>query len=211
MRRVVVLGAHSHIASYLIPKLLHQPVDLTLFARHAKQRLNQYQEYQQVKIVAGDWNNLAGLHQAISNFALVVMTTGQFIQANRNVIQVMKEQGARRLIVAGILGLEDEIPGYFGEWNAKMLGINTNLKLAKQVIEQSNLDYTYMRMAWLYDQPGNERYELISQGKPFADTQLTRQAAAQFIADVVSNPSLAIRQSVGVAEPNTQWHKPSFY
>lgn len=212
MKRVLILGATSNISRYLIPKLIQQKdVFLTLFARHGQQRLTNLIAKPHVHVMSGNWNNLMDLEQAVSNQDIVYLATGQFIQANRNVVTAMRAQRVNRLIVASELGIEDEIPGKFGQWNRKMMGENHNLIDAASVIKQSDLNYTLMRMAWLYDEPNNERYELIPAGQPFRDTQLTRQAAATFVADVVRNPELAAHQSVGVAEPNTQWDKPSFY
>lgn len=92
-----------------------------------------------------------------------------------------------------------------------MMGNNQNLIDAAEIIKQSGLNYTLMRMAWLYDKENDERYELIPSGHPFLDTQLTRQGAAKFVADVIRDPNLAAYESVGVAEPDTQWDKPAFY
>lgn len=213
MKNVVLLGATSNISHYLIPMLLKQKdANLTLFARNGINRLlPQYKYEKRVKILSGNWNNLSDLKEAIKDQDIVFMATGHFLQANKNVVQVMKEEKVSRLIVAGCLGLYDEIPGKFGQWNKKMMGTSYMLKEAASVITNSNLDYTYIRMAWLYDQDGNENYELIYQGEEFKDTQLTRQAAARFIADIVKNPQLAFRENIGIAEPNTQWDKPSFY
>lgn len=211
MKRVLILGATSNISRYLIPKLIHQDVFLTLFARHGQQRLTALVAKPHTHVMSGNWNNLADLEQAVSNQDIVYLATGQFIQANRNVVTAMKSQRVSRLIVASELGIENEVPGKFGQWNRKMMGNNQNLIDAAEVIKQSDLNYTLMRMAWLYDAPDNEHYELIPAGQPFRDTQLKRQAAAAFVADVVKNPKLAAHQSIGIAEPNTQWDKPSFY
>ncbi len=212
MKRVLILGATSNISRYLIPKLIKQDdVFLTLFARHGRQRLKSLIPKRQVSVMSGNWNNPADLERAVSSQDIVYLATGQFVQANRNVVRAMKAQQVSRLIVASELGIENEVSGRFGQWNQKMMGNNQNLIDAANIIKASGLNYTLMRMAWLYDDPTNERYELIPTGQPFRDTQLTRQAAAAFIADVIKNPALAAYQSVGVAEPNTQWDKPAFY
>lgn len=212
MKRVLILGATSNISRYLIPKLIKQDdVFLTLFARHGRQRLKSFIPKRQVSVMSGNWNNPADLERAVSSQDIVYLATGQFVQANRNVVRAMKAQQVSRLIVASELGIENEVSGQFGQWNQKMMGNNQNLIDAANIIKASGLNYTLMRMAWLYDDPTNERYELIPTGQPFRDTQLTRQAAAAFIADVIKNPALAAYQSVGVAEPNTQWDKPAFY
>ncbi|ANZ64591.1 saccharopine dehydrogenase [Secundilactobacillus paracollinoides] len=211
MKRVLILGATSHISHYLIPKLIHQDVSLTLFARHGQQRLTRFVSIPNVHVRSGNWNSVTDLHSAIAKQEIIFMATGQFIQANKNVVSVMNASRVNRLIVATGLGIENEVSGKFGQWNRQMMGNNRNLIDAAEVIKHSGLNFTLMRMAWLYDQPNNERYELIPSGQPFRDTQLTRQAAATFIADVVHHPQLAAYESVGVAEPDTRWTKPAFY
>lgn len=212
MKKVVLLGATSNISRYLIPMLLKEDTTLTLFARNGVKRLSpKYGDNERIRLLNGDWNNPADLTAAIHGQDIVFLATGHFLQANRNVVQVMKKEHVERLIVAGGLGIHDEVTGKFGQWNARMMGDYTEIKKAANVIINSGLDFTFMRMSWLYDQDGNENYELIPQGKPFLDTQLTRQAAARCIADIVANPKLASKQSVGVGEPNTHWDKPSFY
>lgn len=211
MKRVLILGATSNISRYLIPMLLKQDVFLTLFARHGRERLSQWVGHSQVHVMSGDWNRPNDLARAMTNQDIVFLSTGQFTIANQKIVTAMKSAGVSRLIVAAGLGIEDEVSGKFGQWNRKMMGNDQNLKAAAEVIKQSGLDYTLMRMAWLYDCDGNEQYELIPQGQPFRDTQLSRQGAARFVADVVINPQLASKQSIGVAEPNTHWDKPSFY
>lgn len=211
MKRVLILGATSNISHYLIPKLLHQDVFLTLFARHGLQRLTQLVSNPKVHVMNGDWNQIDDLQRAIQNQQIVIMATSQFIEANKNVVAVMKANHVNRLITVSELGIEDEVTGAFGKWNKKMMGDNRNLVQAADVIKISGLNFTLMRLAWLYNQDGNEEYEVIPSGQAFQDTQLTRQAAAQFIAEIVNNPAKASYQSVGVAEPNTKWAKPSFY
>ncbi|NHN35235.1 saccharopine dehydrogenase [Paenibacillus agricola] len=41
--------------------------------------------------------------------------------------------------------------------------------------------------------------------------QVTREAVAQLIVDVIENPADYAKTSIGVSEPNTNWSKPSFY
>lgn len=213
MKKVLILGATSNISCYLIPMLLKQKnVYLTLLTRNGIKRLSpQYSKNSRVKIIDGNWNNIDDIKGAVKDQDIVFLATGHFIQANKNVVKVMEEEHVNRLIVAGCLGIYEKIPGKFGKWNKKMMGDIYTLKKAADVIINSDLDYTYMRMAWLYDQDGNERYQLIHQGESYRATQLTRQAAARFIADVVANPNLASHENIGVAEPRTEWDKPSFY
>ncbi|NLR10706.1 MULTISPECIES: NAD(P)H-binding protein [Lactobacillaceae] len=212
MKRIVLLGATSNISKFLIPELLKQSdVHLTLFARHATSRLTSYANKANVSLVDGNWNHLADLKDALIGEDIVYLATGHFITANQNVVQVMKATGVERLIVAGGLGIYDEVTGEFGRWNARMMGDYTEIKRAAKVINDSGLNTTFLRMAWLYDDAHHTDYKIIPQGADFKDTQVTRQAVAKLIANIIQHPDLYQRTSIGVAEPNTAWSKPSFY
>lgn len=212
MKKVVLLGATSNISKYLIPKLLDQDdIELTLFARHANHRLVNYHVQSKIKLVDGNWNNSDELTNAISNQDIVYLATGHFTTANQNVVEAMKQCHVNRLIVAGGLGIYDEVANEFGTWNALMMGDYTEIKRAAKIIDNSGLNYTFLRMAWLYNNDQHTDYKIIPKGTPFKDTQVTRQAVAQLINEIVQNPKLYQRTSIGVAEPNTAWDKPSFY
>lgn len=212
MKKIVLLGATSNISKYLIPMLLEKSDnEITLFARRANQRLTEYNENSQIALIDGDWNNISDLQEAIKNQDIVYMATGHFVEANQNIVKVMKEEHVKRLIVAGGLGIYDEVAGKFGKWNARMMGDYTNIKKTAAVIDNSGLDYTFLRMSWLYNQDGNYNYDIVPQGQPMKGTQVTRQAIAKLISNIISNPDLYKSQSIGVVEPNTEWDKPSFY
>ncbi|WP_304057888.1 NAD(P)H-binding protein [Levilactobacillus namurensis] len=212
MKKVILLGATSNISAFLIPRLLEQPdVKLTLFARRASQRLSQYAKNERVTVIDGNWNVLTDLVNAISGQDIVYLATGHFTKANQNVVSAMKTDGVDRLIVAGGLGIYDEVAGKFGTWNARMMGDYTEIKRAAKVIDDSGLNYTFLRMAWLYNNEQHLDYKVIPQGAPFKDTQVTRQAVAELVANIVKNPTDYQQTSIGVAEPNTAWDKPSFY
>lgn len=89
--------------------------------------------------------------------------------------------------------------------------ITKRIKTAK-VIKDSDLTYTLLRLAWLYNKDGNTNYELTDSDQPFGGTQVTRQAVAQLIVNILQDESRKYaRKSLGVNEPNTNWDKPSFY
>lgn len=212
MKKIILLGATSNISKYLIPMLLKKSDNqITLFARRAEQRLTEYKENPQITLIDGDWNNLSDLRKGIKDQDIVYMATGHFIEANQNVVKVMKEENVKRLIVAGGLGIYDEVAGKFGKWNARMMGDYTNIKKAAAIIDNSDLDYTFLRMTWLYNQDNNYSYEIVPQGQPMKGTQITRQAVAKLISDIIAKPDLYRSESIGVVEPNTEWDKPSFY
>lgn len=211
MKKVVLLGASSQISQYLIPRLLSFPeIQLTLFSSHV-QVLKKYQKTNNVTIIKGNRRNSDELVRAITGQDIVYLATSQFEKTNRLVVKIMKKVGGERLIVAGGLGIYDEVAGKFGEWNANMMGDYTIYKNAAAVIDNSGLNYTFLRMTWLYDQDGNEAFEIVPKGEPLKGTQVTRQAIAKLVTEIIQEPTKYSKQNIGVVEPDTEWDKPSFY
>lgn len=209
-KKVLILGAASQISHYLIPDLLEQTdAQLTLFARNAQNRLKEYQS--KTKIIDGDWTNSEELLAALKGQDIVYLATVPNTKTSEVIVRTMKQANVKRLIVAGGLGIFDEVAGKFGEWNARMIGDYSAIKEASFTLCDKDLDVTFLRMSWLYDQDNNTKYEIVPEGKPYKGTQVTRQAVAQLITNIVKKPSLYNKQNIGVVEPNTEWDKPSFY
>ena len=80
-----------------------------------------------------------------------------------------------------------------------------------EIIEDSVIDFTLLRLTWLYNQEDNERYMVSQKGEPFIGAQVARQAVARLIMDIIENPAIYSNKSLGVSEPNTDFPKPSFY
>ncbi|MFC6176299.1 NAD(P)H-binding protein [Companilactobacillus huachuanensis] len=208
--KVLILGAASQISQYLIPDLLEQTdAKLTLFARNGNRRLKKFQN--KAGIIDGDWNNTEELVAALKGQDLVYLATVPNTSVSKKIVAAMKQASVKRLIAAGGLGIFDEVAGKFGEWNARMIGDYTDIKEASFTLCDPDLDVTFLRMSWLYDQDNNTKYEIVPEGQPYKGTQVTRQAVAQLITDIVKKPSLYSQQNIGVVEPNTEWDKPSFY
>lgn len=130
------------------------------------------------------------------------------------ILETMNERHVNRIIVASILGIYDEVPGAFGARNKSMVGASGIKKQAIHAakLEKTDLDYTILRLTWLYNQNGNRNYRLTQKGEPFVGAQVTREAVAQLIVDIIADHTGQYdRISLGVSEPNTDWAKPSFY
>ena len=58
----------------------------------------------------------------------------------------------------------------------------------------------------------NTNYELIAEGAPFNDAQVTREAVIKSVYDIihVEDETPFSRASIGVGEPGTRYDKPSF-
>ncbi|MFV2498868.1 NAD(P)H-binding protein, partial [Escherichia coli] len=71
------------------------------------------------------------------------------IQANSG-IAAMTAWDVKRLIFVLSLGISDEVPGKFGEWNNAVIGEPLKpFRRAAVAIVASGLEYTILRPAWL--------------------------------------------------------------
>ncbi|EMC60546.1 NAD(P)H-binding protein [Streptococcus mutans OMZ175] len=211
--RLVIIGAAGQIPGFLIPRVLEETdFKLTLAGRKVSQRLS-YQD-DRIRYVDGDMSRLDNVRQALED-ADVVFVNEASPALLEPTIAVMKEKGIRRLIVAGVLGVYDEVVGDFGRWNKAMIGAyspTNNRVIGAKLVDESGLDYTYLRMTWLYNQEGNRAYKLIPQGEPYKGAQVTRQAVAQYVMDLFQDPSRDLGVSVGIVEPGSEaLAKPVFY
>jgi len=212
---ILILGAAGKIGRLLTDELLVQTsYNLVLYAKNANIRLKE-KVSERVKILDGNFKDIDTLIKAMNGIDVVYINDMGDDQSTKTIIQAMSKAGVKRVIAASILGIYDEVPGAFGKWNKKMVGnhprMQTQIKSA-EAIEISELDYTLLRLTWLYDQKGNTNYILTQKGEPFKGAQVTREAVAQLVVDIITAPDERfVNKSLGVGEPNTDWAKPSFY
>ncbi len=212
MVKVLILGANGQIARLATAQLVDAKADLRLFLRNAN-RL-QSEKTGRAEIIDGDAANVADLTQAMVGVDVVYANlAGHNIeQQAKSVVAAMTQTGIKRLIWVSTLGIYDEVPGKFGQWNHQMLddGYLPTYAAAAKVIEASELDYTIIRPAWL-DNKDEVDYELTQKGEAFKGTEVSRKSVATYIVHLISNPSEQVRRSVGINKPNTDGDKPAWY
>lgn len=211
MSNVLILGANGAIARLVRNSLKKQDnLQLTLFLRDA-QRITDIDPTRE-KLIDGDVLNQATLDAAMVDQDIVYANLGgKADQAAANIIASMQKNNVKRLIFITSVGIYNEVPGKFGEWNNQMIGQSLEpYRKAAALIEQSDLDYTILRPAWLtnYDEVD---YEKTQKGEPFKGTEISRQSVAAYVASVINDPLIDIRASVGLDKPGTDGDKPSFY
>src|SRR5699024_12863139 len=84
---------------------------------------------------------------------------------------------------------------------------------AADVIENSTLDYTIIRPAWLTDKDEVD-YETTAKGEPFKGTEVSRKSIGNFVAKIIDDPAPYARKNIGVNKTKTDgekhdWHKNS--
>lgn len=212
MVKVLILGANGQIARLATAQLVDAKADLRLFLRNAN-RL-QSEKTGRAEIIDGDAANVADLTQAMVGVDVVYANlAGHNIeQQAKSVVAAMTQTGIKRLIWVSTLGIYDEVPGKFGQWNHQMLddGYLPTYAAAAKVIEASELDYTIIRPAWL-DNKDEVDYELTQKGETFKGTEVSRKSVATYIVHLINNPSEQVRRSVGINKPNTDGDKPAWY
>ena len=211
--KILILGAAGQISKMLINRLLQETdAELVLYARNANRRIAN-SDPSRITIVDGDFNDSNKLLEAMEGVAIVYLNDMNSPEATQTIVDAAKKSGVAKIIGATILGIYDEVIGEFGKWNARMVGrTGTNRhKDSAKIIEDSGMDFTLLRLTWLYNQEDNERYMVSQKGEPFIGAQVARQAVARLIMDIIENPAIYSNKSLGVSEPNTDFPKPSFY
>ena len=212
MTNVLIIGANGKIARIAERFMIaDENVQVTLFLRRAA-RLDGLKD--QVKaMIEGNASNEQELAQAVAGQDVVYANlAGENIVAQAQAVRVAMEQsGVQRLIWISTIGIYDEVPGKFGEWNKNILGdYITNYRAATDQIEQSALDYTIIRPAWLTDKDEVD-YELTQKGEDFKGTEVSRKSIAALVYHLVIKQQEHVRESLGVNKPGTDGDKPAWY
>ena len=214
MAKVLILGANGKIAR-LAEHIFVDTTDsdLRLYLRNAGRLRDFADSHTLVEAVEGDATDVSTLIEAMKDVDVVYANlAGSNIEDEaRAIVKAMHAENKTRLIWISTLGIYDEVPGKFGEWNNKTLGSYiTNYAAAAKVIEDSDLDYTIIRPAWLTDKPEVD-YEVTKKGEAFKGTEVSRRSIAQVVVDIAQDPDKYSRESIGVNKPNTDGDKPAWY
>lgn len=214
MQEVLVLGASGTIATLVERHLIDDPqIRMTLLARRPERLAPDIRDDSRVHVIQADVTRHDDLLAATRGADLVYANLygANLGDQGHAVVRAMYEAGVRRVIWVSANGIYGEIPGEYGQWNAKMLGTTLDAYAAgAKAIEESGLDYTIIRPAWFSDKEKVD-YELTQKGTPAKGTEVSRQSVAAFIASLITDPNQEIRRSVGINEPNTDGPRPSFY
>lgn len=216
-KQVLILGATGKIAGHAIAALLAKTTDqLLLFTRHP-QNLSIADESRET-VIKGDTLKTDKLNAAVAQADVVYanLRNPAIAQQARNIVAAMDQAGIKQLVWISSIGIYDEVPGKFGDWNNEMLGggqedsyLGTYRKAADE-ISASDLDYTIIRPAWLTDKDVVD-YETTKRGEKFKGTEVSRKSIGNLVAEVIANPAKYARQDLGVNKPNSDGDKPAWY
>lgn len=216
-KKVLVLGATGHIAQHAIQALLSDSDDqLLLFTRHP-QKLAKV-DHQREQVIDGDVLKYDELAAAVKQADVVyanLANPGIEDQA-KNIVKAMDAAGVKQLVWISSIGIYDEVPGKFGQWNNAQLGggqRNSYLgtyRAAADVISNSDLDYTIIRPAWLTNKDEVD-YETTKRGQDFKGTEVSRKSIGALVAKIIEEPTGYAQQDLGVDKPGTDGDKPAWY
>lgn len=210
MTNVLVIGASGAIARHVVADLAgRHDVRTTLYLRNAA-RISDL-DTTGMKIVEGDVTDTARLTEAMKGQDIVYANlTGEMDILAQAVLDAMNAAGVKRLIFVTSLGIYDEVPGKFGDWNRREIGAYLPpFRRAADLIEATDLDYTILRPAWLTDRDEVE-YEITTRNEPFKGTEVSRKSVAAYILTLLEDPARDIGGNIGLHKPGTEGDKPAF-
>lgn len=210
MTKVLVLGASGQIASWAVQMLgEYKQIEQTLLVRDPKKLTSR--EPANARVVIGDVMDKKLLAQLMAGQDVVYANlAGEVDVQTEHILAAMQAKGVKRLIFVNSLGIYDEVPGAFGEWNRQEIGqYLPPYRKSADLIEASGTDYTILRAAWLQDEDEVD-YEITSRDQPFKGTEVSRKSVAALVTELVQHPDRLIRANIGVNKPNTDGAKPAF-
>lgn len=208
--KLLILAANGQIARIVEHRILTEPqfkdVELTLGLRRAE-RLARLADNPRVKVVETDLEDPASVSAAVFGQDLVFVAVVDHDADNamtKNVIAAMKAHHVDRVVFTNILGIYNEVPGEFGEWNLNQVrsGLNAAIN-SDRLLADSGLTYTTLRLPWLNDRD-EVKYAVTTKRQPYNGVSGSRQSIADVVLKIVANPRFAANDSIGIADPDTQ-------
>lgn len=211
--KLLILAANGQIARLVEDRILTDPkfkdVDLTLFLRRPE-RLSALKGNPRVTLVDGDLNNADDVMNAAKGQDMIFSAVVDHDDQNRptrNIIAAAKANGVKRVIETSLLGLYRGVPGEFGRWNNETCFAGhpegTAPVKADEMLEQSGLDYTTLRLPWLNDRD-EVKYTLTHRHDQFIGVSGSRKSVADVVCRIVLDPALGSHDSLGIADLATQ-------
>lgn len=208
--KLLIIAANGQIAQIVEKRILTETefknVQLTLVLRD-KDRLSNLATNSRVTLLEGDLGNQDSLREAMKNQDIVYVAVADISVDNlwtKNVISAMQKTNVKRVIFSNGLGIYNEVNGPFGRWNrAQFRDASVTMLKSDQLLEQSGLEYTTIRLPWLTNKP-EIKYVITHRNDPYFGIAGSRRSAADLILTMVKDPSLHVKDSLGLADPDTE-------
>lgn len=197
--KILIIGATGSIGRTVRNTLLEKTDwDLVLFSRQAGRiAIDDSRE----TAISGNVFDEGDLMEAMDGVtAVVVALTGDLGTMARSIVTAMKHVGLERLIFISSMGIYNEIPARIGSHgNLEHNPVLQSYREAADVVEASGLQYTVIRPGWFDN--GNTNYTISRKGQPFEGHDISRQAIADFILNLLEDDTLYVNESVGIHRP----------
>lgn len=172
---ITILGAAGQIAQKLTATLLtYTDMHITLYGRQLKRRLDpEIYAHERITVIEGSFQNPAKLEEAVTNAEVVYVNAMESGSDMAAIVKALSRNNVRRIIGVSIAGLSGEFPAALEKWTFDSLPISyvQGERQARNVLRESNLNYTILRLTWLYNDPEKTDYELIPEGSQFNDAR----------------------------------------
>lgn len=150
MTKVLILGANGAVSKAAINSFLENTsYTLRLFLRDAN-RLPDYAS-DRIRVREGDATNFEDVNRAMEDVDIVLASlSGELDKEAQTIVDAMNANNVKRLIFVTSIGIYNEVPGNFGLWVQDQISDYLVIyRKAADIIEQTDLDYTIFRPAWL--------------------------------------------------------------
>ncbi|WP_427788406.1 SDR family oxidoreductase [Brevundimonas diminuta] len=207
-KKALILGAGGQIARWAVDMLGDRDdVAQTLYMR-TPAKLGRTPPAN-ARLVQGDVMDAETLKAAMAGQDVVYANLSGDMDAQAEaVVAAMKATGVKKLIFVASLGVYDEVPAQFGEWNRREIGAYLPpYRRAADIVEASGLDYAVLRPAWLTD-ADEVAFETTTRDEPFKGTIVSRKSVAALAVDLILNPERITALNLGVNKPNTDGDAP---
>lgn len=208
MTKVLILGANGAVSKAAINLFLENTsYTLRLFLRDAN-RLPDYAS-DRIRVREGDATNFEDVNRAMEDVDIVLASlSGELDKEAQTIVDAMNVNNVKRLIFVTSIGIYNEVPGNFGLWVQDQISDYLVIyRKAADIIEQSDLDYTIFRPAWL-THTNEIDYEITKKDEPFKGTEVSRKSVAAIAVQIAKDPALYSRDNIGINKPNTDFDKP---
>lgn len=189
MKKVIVIGASGSLAKYVIDTLQNLPnIHLTLLARSKSRIAN---DTTNATVVEADVMDYDKLKKAIAGQDIVYVNLAGNLEAMaKNIVKAMAETGVKRIIAISSIGIYD----------TPLKPVLVPYRKLADVIEATDLDYTILRPDW-FTSSNEVSYAITRKGQPETGSAISRKSIAAFISTLVENPTLHIKENLGISKP----------
>jgi putative NADH-flavin reductase len=206
--KIAIFGATGETGRQLVEQALAAGHEVVAYVRNPS-KLNT--RHENLTIVHGDLADQAMIERAISGADAVISVLGPrggskgkpITRGMQNIIEAMKRQGVRRLIISSTLSAKD--PNDLPDFKAKALVNLVKLTMhaayeeivsVAETVRKSDLDWTIVRLTTLNNNPKSGKVRVGYLGKGEVGLRVSRADLAEFMLKQVQDTKYLRRAPV---------------